>query len=61
MSTRGRANTLRAAIDGRLDEDVLTSDWFESEVLDLCLACKACETECPTGVDMAKLKIKLKH
>ena len=61
MSTRGRANALRAAIDGKLDEDALTSDWFESEVLDLCLACKACETECPTGVDMAKLKTELKH
>ncbi|MFA9428342.1 FAD-binding and (Fe-S)-binding domain-containing protein [Natronorubrum sp. A-ect3] len=60
-STRGRANALRAAIDGRLDEDAITSDWFTEDVLDLCLACKACETECPTGVDMAKLKTELKH
>ncbi|WP_394295354.1 heterodisulfide reductase-related iron-sulfur binding cluster [Natronorubrum bangense] len=60
-STRGRANALRAAIDGRLDEDAITSDWFTEEVLDRCLACKACETECPTGVDMAKLKTELKH
>ncbi|WP_199517576.1 (Fe-S)-binding protein, partial [Haloferax sp. Atlit-12N] len=60
-STRGRANLLRAAINGELDDDMLTSDWFQSEVLDLCLSCKACETECPTGVDMAKLKTEAKH
>jgi FAD/FMN-containing dehydrogenase/Fe-S oxidoreductase len=60
-STRGRANALRDAIDGELDEDALTSDWVQEEVLDRCLACKACETECPTGVDMAKLKTELKH
>lgn len=60
-STRGRANALRAAIDGRLDEDAMTSEWFQEEVLDRCLACKACETECPTGVDMAKLKTEFKH
>ena len=61
MSTRGRANALRAAVDGRLGEDALTSEWFETEVMDLCLSCKACETECPTGVDMAKLKTEVKH
>jgi FAD/FMN-containing dehydrogenase/Fe-S oxidoreductase len=60
-STRGRANALRDAIDGELGPDALTSDWFESEVLDLCLSCKACETECPTGVDMSKLKTEAKH
>ncbi|MFC4542461.1 FAD-binding and (Fe-S)-binding domain-containing protein [Halosolutus amylolyticus] len=60
-STRGRANMLREAIDGELGEDALTSDWFQEEVLDRCLACKACETECPTGVDMAKLKTEAKH
>ena len=60
-STRGRANALREAIDGDLGADALTSDWFEEEVLDLCLSCKACETECPTGVDMAKLKTEVKH
>ncbi|WP_135823700.1 FAD-binding and (Fe-S)-binding domain-containing protein [Halorussus ruber] len=60
-STRGRANALRDAIDGELGEDALTSDWFQEEVLDLCLSCKACETECPTGVDMAKLKTEAKH
>lgn len=60
-STRGRANALRDAIDGELGEDALTSEWFQEEVLDLCLSCKACETECPTGVDMAKLKTEAKH
>lgn len=60
-STRGRANALRAAIDGDLGPDALTSDWFEEEVLDRCLSCKACETECPTGVDVAKLKTEVKH
>ncbi|RLM53810.1 FAD-binding oxidoreductase [Halobellus sp. Atlit-31R] len=60
-STRGRANMLRAAIDGELGPDALTSDEFESAVLDECLACKACETECPTGVDMAKLKTEVKQ
>ncbi len=60
-STRGRANMLRAAINGDLDEETLTSDHFQEEVLDLCISCKACETECPTGVDMAKLKTEAKH
>ncbi|WP_137285551.1 FAD-binding and (Fe-S)-binding domain-containing protein [Halorussus salinisoli] len=60
-STRGRANALRDAIDGELGEEALTSAWFQEEVLDLCLSCKACETECPTGVDMAKLKTEAKH
>ncbi|QZP39568.1 FAD-binding and (Fe-S)-binding domain-containing protein [Halobaculum magnesiiphilum] len=60
-STRGRANMLRAAIDGELGEDALTSDEFQEAVLDRCLACKACETECPTGVDMAKIKTEAKY
>lgn len=60
-STRGRANALRGAINGELGRDALTDEWFQSEVLDLCLSCKACETECPTGVDMSKLKTEAKH
>jgi FAD/FMN-containing dehydrogenase/Fe-S oxidoreductase len=60
-STRGRANALREAIDGTLGEEDITSDWFQEAVLDRCLACKACETECPTGVDLAKLKTEAKH
>jgi FAD/FMN-containing dehydrogenase/Fe-S oxidoreductase len=54
-STRGRANALRAAISGVLPPGVLTSARMYA-VLDLCLACKACKAECPSNVDMAKLK-----
>ena len=54
-STRGRANALRAALSGRLPPEEFTSDRMHA-VLDLCLACKACTTECPTNVDMAKIK-----
>ena len=54
-STRGRANTLRLAMTGRLDESGL-GDEGVFEVLDLCLECRACKAECPVGVDMAKLK-----
>ena len=54
-STRGRANALRAAISGALPIDALTGRRLY-DVLDLCLECKACKAECPTNVDMAKLK-----
>lgn len=54
-STRGRANALRAAISGRLGPDGL-DDPALYDALDLCLACKACKVECPSIVDMAKLK-----
>jgi anaerobic glycerol-3-phosphate dehydrogenase C subunit len=54
-STRGRANALRAAINGHLPPDALTSHRMY-EVLDLCLECKGCKGECPSNVDMAKLK-----
>ena len=54
-STRGRANALRAAITGALPVDSLTSKRLY-DVLDLCLECKACAAECPSNVDMAKLK-----
>ena len=54
-STRGRANALRAALAGNLDEEGLTSDKL-FEVMDLCLECKGCKGECPSNVDMAKLK-----
>lgn len=55
QSTRGRANALRAALSGRLPLTELTSKRMH-DVLDLCLECKACKTECPSGVDMAKIK-----
>ncbi len=54
-STRGRANVLRLAISGRLDEAGLGDDGV-LRALDLCLECRACKTECPVGVDMARFK-----
>ena len=56
--TRGRANTLRLAISGQLGPDALTSDDM-AETLKLCVSCKACRRECPTGVDMARMKIEV--
>jgi FAD/FMN-containing dehydrogenase/Fe-S oxidoreductase len=55
--TRGRANTLRLAITGQLGADAFTSDAM-AETLKLCVSCKACRRECPTGVDMARMKIE---
>ena len=56
--TRGRANTLRLAISGQLGLDALSSDEM-MDTLKLCVSCKACRHECPTGVDMAKMKIEV--
>jgi Fe-S oxidoreductase len=58
--TRGRANTLRLAVTGQLGPEALVSDemW---DTLDLCVACKGCKRECPTGVDMARMKIEFRH
>jgi FAD/FMN-containing dehydrogenase/Fe-S oxidoreductase len=56
--TRGRANTLRLAITGQLGSDALTSDEM-AETMKLCVSCKACRRECPTGVDMARMKIEV--
>ena len=56
--TRGRANTLRLAISGQLGPDALTSDEM-AETMKLCVSCKACRRECPTGVDMARMKIEV--
>jgi len=61
QTTRGRANLLRAAISGDLPEEELQSERFKEEVLDLCIGCKGCANDCPTGVDMAKLKTEVKH
>jgi len=56
--TRGRANTLRLAISGQLGPDALASEEM-METLKLCVSCKACRHECPTGVDMARMKIEV--
>ncbi len=56
--TRGRANSLRLAITGQLGPDALASDEM-AETLSLCVSCKACRRECPTGVDMARMKIEV--
>ena len=53
--TRGRANTLRLALSGQLGSD---PDSQVKEALDLCVSCKGCKSECPTGVDMARMKIE---
>jgi Fe-S oxidoreductase len=58
--TRGRANTLRLALSGQLGADGLASGAVR-EALDLCVSCKGCKRECPTGVDMAKMKIEFLH
>ncbi|MBW8709479.1 MAG: FAD-binding protein [Alphaproteobacteria bacterium] len=55
--TRGRANTLRLALSGQLGVDALTSQAMY-DTLDLCVSCKGCRRECPTGVDMAKMKVE---
>lgn len=57
--TRGRANTLRLALSGQLGPEGLTSDDV-AEALDLCVSCKGCKRDCPTGVDMARMKIEVK-
>jgi Fe-S oxidoreductase len=60
-STRGRANLLRALISGNLSEDK-EGEEFVFEALSLCLACKGCKAECPSAVDMARLKYEfLEH
>jgi FAD/FMN-containing dehydrogenase/Fe-S oxidoreductase len=59
-TTRGRANALRAAMAGQLPGDGL-GDPRLYQVLDLCLMCKACKAECPSNVDLAKLKAEFLH
>ena len=57
-STRGRANTLRLAMSGQLGEQAFTSAEMQ-ETMALCVSCKACRRECPTGVDMARMKLEV--
>ncbi len=58
--TRGRANSLRLALSGQLGPDALTSPELY-DTLALCVSCKGCKRECPTGVDMAAMKIEFLH
>ena len=58
--TRGRANTLRLALSGQLGDDAFGSDDLY-EAMKLCVGCKGCKRECPTGVDMAKMKVEFLH
>ncbi len=58
--TRGRANTLRLAVTGQLGADAFTSEAMRA-AMELCVSCKGCKRECPTGVDMARMKIEFRH
>ena len=58
--TRGRANSLRLALSGQLGPDALASDEMR-DTMSLCVSCKGCKRECPTGVDMAKMKLEFLH
>jgi FAD/FMN-containing dehydrogenase/Fe-S oxidoreductase len=59
-TTRGRANMLRQAMSGDVpDEEGVFSEEFVDEVLDLCIGCKGCAKDCPSEVDMAKLKVEV--
>ncbi len=60
-STRGRANTLRLALSGQLAGGVDEADESVRDALDLCVGCKGCKRDCPTGVDMAKMKVEFLH
>ena len=57
-STRGRANALRSAISGAIPVEAMTGERI-GRVMDICLGCKACKAECPSNVDMAKLKYEV--
>lgn len=64
MSTRGRANAIRAALENRMGRNNGNSPLFSEELakaLDNCLSCKACKTECPSNVDLAQLKADLNY
>ncbi|MDL5360742.1 FAD-binding and (Fe-S)-binding domain-containing protein [Halalkalicoccus sp. NIPERK01] len=60
-STRGRANMLRQAMSGDLPDGEAFSEKFVTEVMDLCIGCKGCAKDCPSEVDMAKLKAEVTH
>jgi Fe-S oxidoreductase/FAD/FMN-containing dehydrogenase len=56
--TRGRANVLRLALTGQLGDDAFSSDEM-ADAMALCVGCKACKSECPMSIDMAKMKTEV--
>ena len=61
QSTRGRANLLRQAMSGDLGDEEQFDVEFMHEVMDMCIGCKGCSVDCPSEVDMAKLKVEVEH
>jgi FAD/FMN-containing dehydrogenase/Fe-S oxidoreductase len=61
LSTRGRANALRQAMSGDLGAEEQFDVEFMNEVMDLCIGCKGCANDCPSEVDMAKMKAEVTH
>jgi len=59
--TRGRVNTLRLALSNQLPDGAGLTSESVKQVMDLCVSCKGCKRDCPTGVDMAKMKIEFLH
>ncbi|HEY8244486.1 MAG TPA: FAD-linked oxidase C-terminal domain-containing protein, partial [Casimicrobiaceae bacterium] len=57
--TRGRANTMRLALSGHYGADLASPE--VRDALELCVSCKGCRRDCPTGVDMARMKIEFRH
>jgi len=57
-TTRARANMLRSVVEGTLPPEELTGERMK-EVMDLCVGCKACKTECPSQVDVASMKTEV--
>lgn len=61
MTTRGRANLIRGVLAGKLGSGALFSQEFQQQVLDYCIGCKGCRTECPAGVDLTRIKAEILH
>jgi len=61
QSTRGRANLLRQAMSGDLPDEEQFDVEFMHEVVDMCIGCKGCSVDCPSEVDMAKMKVEIEN